>query len=74
VAQGVGPEFKPQYCKKKKKKKSGFYGLFLVGSLTCLQVSFFSFWGGNIGIWPQRLMLAKWVICHLSHAPSMFLL
>jgi hypothetical protein len=21
VAQGVGPEFKPQYCKKKKKKK-----------------------------------------------------
>jgi hypothetical protein len=22
VAQGVGPEFKPQYCKKKKKKKS----------------------------------------------------
>jgi hypothetical protein len=22
VVQGVGPEFKPQYCKKKKKKKS----------------------------------------------------
>jgi hypothetical protein len=22
VAQGVGPEFKPQYCKKKKKKSS----------------------------------------------------
>jgi hypothetical protein len=21
VAQGVGPEFKPQYCKKKKKRK-----------------------------------------------------
>jgi hypothetical protein len=21
VAQGVGPEFKPQYCKKKKEKK-----------------------------------------------------
>jgi hypothetical protein len=21
VAQGVGPEFKPQYCKKKKKKR-----------------------------------------------------
>jgi hypothetical protein len=21
VAQGVGPDFKPQYCKKKKKKK-----------------------------------------------------
>jgi hypothetical protein len=24
VAQGVSPEFKPQYCKKKKKEK-GFY-------------------------------------------------
>jgi hypothetical protein len=24
VAQGEGPEFKPQYCKKKKKKKRQF--------------------------------------------------
>jgi hypothetical protein len=23
VAQGVDPEFKPQYCKKKKKKRAG---------------------------------------------------
>jgi hypothetical protein len=25
VAQGVGPEFKPQYCKKEKKKKNLFF-------------------------------------------------
>jgi hypothetical protein len=25
VAQGIGPEFKPQYCKKKKKKKKKKY-------------------------------------------------
>jgi hypothetical protein len=25
VAQGVGPEFKPKYCKKKKKKKIYIY-------------------------------------------------
>jgi hypothetical protein len=26
-----GPEFKPQYCKKKKKKKSAFWRLIRVG-------------------------------------------
>jgi hypothetical protein len=25
VAQGVGPEFKPQYCKKKKKRTSMYF-------------------------------------------------
>jgi glutamine amidotransferase-like uncharacterized protein len=29
VAQGVGPEFKPQYCKKKKKRKNKKYENFL---------------------------------------------
>jgi hypothetical protein len=26
VAQGIGPEFKPQHCKKKKKKKELLFG------------------------------------------------
>jgi hypothetical protein len=30
VAQGVGPEFKPQYCKKKKKKKKVLDRIFSV--------------------------------------------
>jgi hypothetical protein len=41
VAQGVGPEFKPQYCKKKKKKSErGWYVLVIpatAGNLKCLK-------------------------------------
>jgi hypothetical protein len=29
VAQGVGPEFRPQYCEKKKKLQEGLYRLIL---------------------------------------------
>jgi hypothetical protein len=45
VAQGEGPEFKPQYCKKKKKKKCHFIGhimtdFFQEGYLLCLGLAF----------------------------------
>jgi hypothetical protein len=47
VAQGVGPEFKPQYCKKKKKEKKWFLWA-LSGWLSDLPSGFiFFFLGGK---------------------------
>jgi hypothetical protein len=58
MAQGVGPEFKPQYCKKKKKtKKPTFF--FLLGVFL------------NSG---PGLVLAIWALYHLNHTLSHVLL
>jgi hypothetical protein len=44
VAQGIGPEFKPQFCTKKKKKEKkrkqkSLYGIWNLNSLKNLEVS-----------------------------------
>jgi hypothetical protein len=58
MAQGEGPEFKPQYCKKKKRKKERKPRphTLLVGT-----------WNGlNVGP-----LIAKQQLCHLSHSPGL---
>jgi hypothetical protein len=55
VAQGLGPEFKPQLKKKSQSQVEGLMG-----------EEIFSF---SAGIWTQGLTLARQVLHHLSHQP-----
>lgn len=48
----------------------GMESLLMLGSVLLFFLNFFFFFGRGIWIW--SLMLARQVLCHLSHAPCSF--
>jgi hypothetical protein len=59
VAQGVGPEFKPQYCQKKKENQQrlNIVNMCWIVQATCRVAGYFNQGGYQ---WPRPVILATW--------------